>query len=194
MSFFNKGVLLFHYIYLLIPLTILWLVSFLGTKYRIFFLPLVGIVFYFNFNYIRGQINSQGSFTGNDYNSWKGLSAVASKVISMQQGEEFGYFVFAPDAFAYQPRYAMIYHFKRSSVKAFEYTKKPITYIIAAPPPPNNPYMTHVWWRKIPVRISSEPVETKKFANGFTIEKFNLSTDEQRLPHDKTIELGINFR
>lgn len=54
--------------------------------------------------------------------------------------------------------------------------------------------MTHVWWRKVPVGISLEPVENKKFPNGFTIEKFNLSLEEQRIPHDKAIELGIHFR
>ena len=193
LSIFNKGVLLFHYVYLLIPLTTLWLVSFLATKYKLIFLPLIAIVFFANFNNVRGQIEAQ-SYAGNTVNSWKGLSRVASEVILWQKGKEFGYFVFAPDALAYQPRYAMLYHFKKANAKAFEYTKKPTTYIIAAPPPPDDPYMTHVWWRKVPVRISSEPAETKKFSNGFTIEKFSLSEDEQRVPHDNAIELGIHFR
>jgi hypothetical protein len=175
-------------------LTTLWLVSFLATKYKLIFLPLIAIVFFANFNNVRGQIEAQGSYAGNTVNSWKGLSRVASEVITLQKGKEFGYFVFAPDALAYQPRYAMIYNFKKAHAKAFEYSKKSTTYIIAAPPPANDPYMTHVWWRKVPVRISSDPVETKKFPNGFTIEKFNLTEEEQRIPHDKAIELGIHFR
>lgn len=194
LSIFNKGILLFHYVYLIIPLSTLWLVSFLGTKYRLFFLPLIAIVFFANFNMVRGQISGQGEYVGNTVNSWKGLSNVASEIVGLQKGKEFGYFVFAPDALAYQPRYAMIYNFKKAGVKAFEYTKKSTTYIIAAPPPPDDPYMTHVWWRKVPVKISSEPAETKKFPSGFTIEKFNLNEEEQRVPHDKTIELGIHFR
>ena len=112
----------------------------------------------------------------------------------MQKNKEFGYFVFAPDALAYQPRYAMIYNFKVAHARAFEYVKKSTTYIIAAPPPIDNPYMTYVWWRKIPVGILSEPIEVKKFPSGFTIEKFNLSLGERRVPHDKAIELGIHFR
>lgn len=190
-SFFNKGILLFHYVYLLIPLTTLWFVSFLGGKYRFLFLPFVGIVLILNFNHVRANANFQ---VGNHPNSWKGLSSVASEVIVEEGEKEFGYFVFAPDAFAYQPRYAMLYHFKTSRVNAFEYVKKPTTYIIAAPPPPEDIYMTHVWWRKNSVKISSEPIETKKFPNGFTIEKFNLTQEEQAIAHDKTIELGIHFR
>lgn len=199
LSIFNKGILLYHYVHLLIPLTTLWFVSFLESKYKLLFLPFIGIIFYLNFNYANGYNGSRNLLIGNDYvstdyNSWRSLSAVAKEVINRQKGEEFGYFVFAPDAFAYQPRYAMIYHFKTAHAKAFEYVKKPITYIIAAPPPANDPYMTHVWWRKVPVKISSEPAETKKFPNGFTIERFNLSEEEQRVPHDKTIEVGIHFR
>lgn len=193
LSVFNKGILLFHYVYLLIPLTTLWFASFLATKYRLFFLPLIAIVFFNNFNNDRGQVSAQ-SYGGNTVNSWKGLSNVASEVISWQKGKEFGYFVFAPDALAYQPRYAMLYNFKKAGVRAFEYAKKSTTYIIAAPPHGNDPYMTHVWWRKVPLRISSEPIETKKFPSGFTIEKFQLSEEEQRVPHDKAIELRIHFR
>jgi len=194
LSFFNKGILLFHYVYLLVPLTTLWFVSFLGNKYRILFLPLIGIVFYLNFTSAASYVASAESRMGKDYNSWKSLERVAENIIDLQKNKEFGYFVFAPDALAYQPRYAMIYNFKKANAKAFEYVKKPITYIIAAPPPGNDPYMTHVWWRKVQVKILSEPTETKKFPSGFTIEKFNLSPEEQKVPHVKAMELGIHFR
>ncbi|MDO8658797.1 MAG: hypothetical protein Q7K55_08700 [Candidatus Levybacteria bacterium] len=195
MSFFNKGILLYHYTYLLIPLTFLWLVSFLATRYRNFFIPLILIIFALNLQNAQSYINSRlSSVMGKDYNSWRSLSAVASEVIALQKGQEFGYFVFAPDALAYQPRYAMLYNFKKYNAKAFEYIKKPTTYIIAAPPPADDPYMTYVWWSKVPVRISSKPIETKKFPSGFTIVKYNLSPEEQKVPHDKAIELGIHFR
>ena len=194
MSFFNKGILLFHYTYLLMPLTALWLVSFLKGKYKIVFMLIIGLVYILNLRSSQSYVNVRRNAVGNDYNSWKGLSKVAQEVIAIQKGKEFGYYVFAPDALAYQPRYAMIYNFKIANAKAYEYVKKPITYVIAAPPPGNNPYMTHVWWRKVQVKISSEPAETKKFTSGFTIEKFNLSPEEQRVPHVKAIELGIHFR
>jgi len=194
LSFFNKGVMLFHYVYLLIPLTTLWFVSFLASKYKMLSLFFIGIIFYFSFNSAISYISSRESLIGKDWNSWKSLSNVAREIIDIQENQEFGYFVYAPDAFAYQPRYAMIYNFKAAHAKAFEYVKKTTTYIIAAPPPANNPYMNYVWWRKVQVKILSEPAEIKKFPSGFTIEKFNLNPEEQLVPHVKDIELGIHFR
>lgn len=195
-SFFNKGILLVHYTYLLIPLTSLWLVSFLAGRYKhkLLFLSIIVFIFYYNFNSANADVNSRLDNIGKYANSWRGLTTVAQEIIKQQQGKEFGYFIFAPDAFAYQPRYAMIYNFKATHANVFEYKKKPITYIIAAPPPPNDPYMTYVFWRKNQVNISSQPIETKKFPNGFTIEKFYLSKSEQQVAHDKNIELGIHFR
>lgn len=192
LSFFNKGILLMHYTYLLVPLTALWLVCFLTGKYKLLFLLSIGSIFFLNFKHVHTTVTSEAWVSKNHPNSWRSLSLVASEVVKREQGKEFGYFVFAPDAFAYQARYAMIYHFKNA--KAFEYTKKPTTYVIAEPPPANDPYMTHVWWRKSSVKIASEPIETKKFQSGFTIEKFQLTDDEQKIPHDKSIELGIHFR
>jgi hypothetical protein len=194
LSFFNKGVFLFHYSFLLIPLTTLWIVSFLTSKYKIFFFPLIGIIFYLGFVSAISYVESREIFIEKNFNSWKSLSSIAREIIDSQKGKEFGYFVYAPDAFAYQPRYAMMYNFKAANAKAFEYVKKPTTYVIAAPSPADNPYMSYVWWRKVPVGISSEPAEVKKFPSGFTLETFNLSLEEQRIPHDKAIELGIHFR
>lgn len=194
MSFFNKGILLFHYTYLLMPLTTLWFVSYFRGKYKILFLLLILFVYSLNLQSAKSDINVHQANAMNNYNSWKALSVVANEISLSQEGKEFGYFVFAPDALAYQPRYAMIYNFKKSNTKALEYMKKSTTYIIAAPPPANNSYMTYVWWSKVPVGISSEPIEIKKFPSGFTIVKYSLSPEEQKVPHDKTIELGIHFR
>lgn len=217
-SFVNKGVLLFHYMYLVVPLTIMWLVSFLDTSYalktfghhipksktlqwclknanKIIIIPLVAYLYFTSLQGAQTYIDAKKiNFMGKNYNSWTALSAVAKEVATWQNGKEFGYYVFAPDAFAYQPRYAMIYNFKASGAKASEYVKKPTTYVIAAPPPANDKYMTHVWWRKVPVAIASEPVKIKKFPSGFTIEKFVLNEKEQKIPHSKSIELGIHFR
>ncbi len=218
MSFVNKGVLLFHYMYLVVPLTTMWLVSFLDTTYelkmfgdrkpkskymqwclrnanKIIIVPLVAYLYINNLQGAQTYIDAKkNNFIGKNYNSWTALSSVAKEVITLQNGKEFGYYVYAPDAYAYQPRYAMMYNFNAAHAKAFEYIKKPTTYIIAAPPPANNKYMTQVWWRKIPVGIASEPIKSKKFHSGFIIEKFSLTSEEQKIPHSKTIELGIHFR
>ena len=67
-------------------------------------------------------------------------------------------------------------------------------YQIAQPPPANDRYMDYKWWVRVPVGISSPPVLSKKFPSGYTILEYHLSPEEQKIPHDETIELGIHFR
>ncbi|MEK7160204.1 MAG: hypothetical protein AAB702_01875 [Patescibacteria group bacterium] len=195
LSFFNKGIMLYHYIHLLIPLTTIWFVSFLKGPYKIVFAIVVFIVFLLNFNFSLQWVSStQDSIVGKSRDSWTALKNVANSITDAEKGKEFGYFVFSPDSYAYQQRYAMIYAFKKSNAKAFEYVKKPITYVIASPPPENDPYMTYVWWVRNQVKISSISLATKKFPGGYTTEKFNLNKEEQKVPFDNNIKLGISFR
>lgn len=60
----------------------------------------------------------------------------------------------------------MLYNFEKAKAASFEYVKKDVTYIVAAPPPPADPYMNYVWWRKNPAKIVSEPIFTEKFPGG----------------------------
>src|SRR5256885_2979064 len=50
----------------------------------------------------------------------------------------------------------------------FPYTTlfRSTTYVIAAPPPPNQPFMQYTWWRQVPVGIKKDPLKLQKFPNG----------------------------
>jgi hypothetical protein len=195
LSYFNKGIILYHYIYVLIPLSALWLAALAKGSYRIIFITVILIVIYLNFNSSISNLNyTQKNIVGKSPDSWKALNATAKSVIDSQKGKEFGYFVYSPDAFAYQQRYAMLYSFKADNAKAFEYTKKPTTYVISSPHPVDNPYMEREWWIKNEAKISSSPVETKHLPGGYTVDKFNLTPDEQKIAHDPNIELLLHFR
>lgn len=194
MSYFNKGLLLFHYIYLLAPLTYLWLVSFLRGKTKMLFTILVVIIYMINLTAGKNFANSILSGTSANQNSWKELHKTALIVSKLQNGKEFGYFVFSPDSFAYQPRYAMLYTFKETKAAAYEYSKKETTYVIAAPPPKNDKYMDYRWWVRVPVGITASPIYKSLLPNGYTILKYHLTPAEQKVPHDTSIELGIHFR
>jgi len=84
--------------------------------------------------------------------------------------------------------------FQHARAKDFEYTKKPTTYVIASPHPADNPFMGQDWWVVNEARISSMPVEKKVFPSGYIVEKFILTSSEQKIPHDPNIELGLHFR
>lgn len=193
--FVNKGIILGHFVFFLIPLTTLWVVSFLEKKYIYIFFPLLLFILYQNFlsswqytQYIKNN------FSLKDPYSWKTLKTIGERVAEKEKKEPFGYYVFSPDSFAYQPRYAMLYVFQKNNLHAFEYKKMPITYIIASPPPPGDPYMNEVWWIKNQVKITSLSKETEKMPGGYKIIKYSLDNNEISIEHDKNIELGISFR
>lgn len=195
LTFMNKGVILSHFVYFLMPLTAFWFASLFRGKYLKLLMPILFGILFVNSDFSGRYANEfVTTFFGRDRTSWRAMTTVAENVLKRRQKEPFGYFVFAPDAFAYGPRYAMLYNFESKKAKSFEYKKLDFTYVIAEPPPKNDPYMTYVWWRKNPVKITKEPDFTKSFPSGFVIEEFKLSADEQKVAHDKNLEIGIHFR
>lgn len=195
LSYFNKGIILYHYIYIMVPLTSIWLVSFLKGSVKYLFIPLIVIVLFLNFKFSLDYINEmKNNFMGKSLNSWISLQQVGKFIAVQQDGKEFGYFVYSPDAFAYQQRYAMIYSFKSMNAHALEYQKKDTTYVFASPPPPDNPYMGHQWWIENEANIKAKPVSIKIFSSRYIVEKFNLTEKEQKVPFDPNIVLGLSFR
>ena len=54
--------------------------------------------------------------------------------------------------------------------------------------------MIQDWWIKNEARITALPVGKKSFPSGYIVEKFNLTSSEQKVAHDPNIELRLNFR
>lgn len=195
LSYLNKGIMLVDYIYLLTPISVIWLAAFIKGRYKMIFIPVIIFIIYLNFNFANSYLLlSQKIFIGKSQDSWVSLNTVAQSIIKSQKGQEFGYYVYSPDSFAYQQRYAMIYAFSNAHAKAFEYVKKETTYVIVSSRPADNPYMGQDWWIKNEARITNYPIEKKTFPSGYMTEKFNLTPDEQKIPHDPNIELGLHFR
>lgn len=195
LSFFNKGIILIDHIVHLTPIAIMWMLYLKNStnKYTITAFLLLSI--YINFNSVKGLANLRGQeLNGTSPDSWISLKEVGNEVITSGKNKTFGFYVYSPDSFAYQQRYAMLYLFNKAGVEALEYSKQKSTFIIIAPPPADNPYMTHQWWIKNKVRINSPPIRVKMFTSGYKIEEYNLSNKERTIPHVTDIELGIHFR
>ena len=73
-------------------------------------------------------------------------------------------------------------------------SKQAVTYLLIAPPPPDNPFMQDAWWQKNKVHSLIKPVSTIKFNNGYKIEKFNLTATESAIPAGADIDPGLFFR
>lgn len=130
----------------------------------------------------------------NRFDSWLFQKKLADWII--QDGEsEFGYFVYAPDIYAYGPKYTMKYmkmRHPKKDIASFE--KKTVTYVLYEPVPGNRGDLSPFDWRKSKFGIYADPVHTEVFPNGYTIEKFVLNEQELLAPVDPDLDTGVFFR
>lgn len=151
------------------------------------------VVYAFNMNSALKDMSDAQSFFGRSIYSWKFLHNVAQKVFGSKE-KEFGYFVYSPNVVAYEGKYTMAYNGQFYDKKVEYFTKKPVTFLVIAPPPSNNPYMKDEWWRDNQLKIQKKPKVTIKFDNGYKIEKYFLTNEETKIPFDQNIDPGLHFR
>lgn len=188
-SFVNKGLMLYFHFYPIFPLVFLIFSSFITSRFRKAFLVIYILLYLLNVQAAINDMKTTETFVGKDPASWKFLSSVAKSVYEDAK-EEFGYFVFTPDGFGYALKYAMLYEGTRDGIKSYYFQKKPLTYLVAAP----HPYFQHTWWRETAVNIKKAPTATRKFANNYVTEQYDLTEEETRMPFDPAIDLGLHFR
>ncbi len=65
-SYFNKGIMLIDYVYLLVPLSVIWLSTLANGMYKIIFVPVVLFIIFQNMGYANTyiQLGTQ-NFIGN---------------------------------------------------------------------------------------------------------------------------------
>lgn len=192
-SFVNKGIILPHQILPLSALTVLWF-SLLFSHKKKYMLLMLFFILLLNYSKYHSYLSeTEKQFLGKAESSYQFLHNLG-KEIAQKETEEFGYFVYSPDAFAYSPRYAFRYTFAEQGVKAYEYQKKSVTYVIASPPAPDRIDLSYDWWRKNQVKINKDPTQIITRENGFMVERFELTDEELKIAHDPLLELGIHFR
>lgn len=134
---------------------------------------------------------------GIDKNSWKFQSNMVKDIFDDADGQEFGFFVRAPDIFGYASKYPFIYwKYRKQNSKPTIYAKKRLTYIVIEPAPKglehiNNEYN---WWKKNKLMIATVGAQLNTYPNGFRIEKFILSEAEVNTPIEPGINDWIYFR
>lgn len=193
LSLINKGDVLYFYFYPLFPLVFLIFSSLITSKYKFLFLIIFVTVLFFNEKNALSDIKDSSIVIGKDLYSWKFLYNMSSSVFNGNE-KEFGYFVYSPDVVAYEEKYAMDYISRTTDKKTFRSQKKQITYLIMAPPPPNNPYMKSDWWIKNVVKIKNKPISSTSYQNGYVVEKYVLSLEEQKIQPDPNLDPGLTFR
>ena len=178
-----------------VPIVFLVFASLVTSRYSKVFLPLLMLIIISNeFQALRFLRDSSAFVIGKNEDSWKFLAKLTDDVFNNSE-QEFGYFVYSPDKLGYEPKYAMIYAKKiHPDKRVFNFEKKPVTYVISTPPPPNDPYMTEEFWIKNSLRIYKKPEKLISYPNGYKIYRYKLSQDETIITPDQWEDSGIHFR
>lgn len=191
---FFKGTIWSYYYWPFMPLAIMALMSLDKILAKWWFYLLIGGVYLINLWGNLKWLSNQPSFMGNNNGSWKFHQAVAKEIFERAPAE-FGYYVYTPDQYGYSPRYAMQYVGKSLTEKtAFPYTKMPTVYLIMAPDSPNNPYTSAEYWKQEKVKINKIPSLTRRYANGYRIEAYQLTLDEVKIEDDPNLIQDQFFR
>lgn len=130
---------------------------------------------------------------------WQFFRKMSSDILSDSQDEQFGYYVFSPDQFGYQAKYAMRYFAKTSNADVKPYTKQSLTYLIESPYWDDSKLLSKEYWKNGQVKIE-RPADNgwayhnKKGQESYVISRFNLSEKEKTIPAESTLLDGIHFR
>lgn len=190
----NKGVLLAHHTFFFTPLALTILASLTVGRMKTTAVLFVATLILTNQIGVIENLVRETSQRDKFEDSWKNLNSITKAPFSGSE-YEFGYYVYSPDKLAYETKFAMIYQAKRfKDKKAVYFEKKPITYIISAPPPPEDPYVSQTYWRKNQINIQSEPIWRREYPNGYFVERFELSDEEIVIPALLGEDSGLHFR
>lgn len=124
---------------------------------------------------------------------WKFYRKMSEDIIADSNGAQFGYYIFTPDLYGYQAKYAMHYFGSKHDVVAVPYKKQAITYLLIAP----NPHATWVNkddWQLNDVRISQDATRSWDYPGGYTVKRFDLSEEEIAVESNPDLVDGIQTR
>ncbi len=185
--------LLRHHFVTFYPVVLLVFCSVLANKYGKVLLPLFFLVVVISEIAAIGQVMKPDTNADFNRDSWKSLNAIASDVFTDTPGE-FGYFVNSPDKFGYSANYAMVYRNKVDGKNRAQYfEKRPVTYVVTAPPPLNSDFDTDIWMKN-GINIKTVPTYVNSYSNGYKVYRFDLSNEDVAVPYSPLEDIGIHFR
>lgn len=183
-----------NYFWPLLPLAIIIFCSFFNYLNKKIFFAI--FVIYYLINFFTGilaissfqfDVNKRGP------HSWAFNLQMAKKIYTDAR-QDFGYFNFSPDRFAYQQRYAMIYVKKFfPNINSYPSTKKPLTYLIEVDPPKDRPELNGLTWRISDIKIDRQPDQTSRF-DFIVVEKYKLNDEEVKIPTNPNVLDSVFLR
>lgn len=167
-----------NYYWPFLPLLIIIFCSFYRIVKKIYFIPILIILYFVNLHSaLLAIINFKTDINFRGPHSWAFNLMVAERIYNDAKGD-FGYFNFSPDRYAYQQKYAMIYTQNKYPDKiAYSSSKHPLTYLIEVDPPRDRPELNGVSWRISDIGIDRMPDQILRF-DFIQVEKYFLNDNE----------------
>lgn len=184
LSFIHNGSVLVHYYLPLMFIPVLLFSSLHRFIDRRIFLVLVVIIVGINVSHLSDEQQEYSAKKGTHFTSWTSLQAALAPVKN-ESANEVGIFVYAPDAYAYAPKYGALYTRRTAAhtdVRINE--KKDVTYLLYEPIPKDFPWLNGSSWKTDLLDIDTKPVESTTYPSGYRLEKYLLTKEQQSLPID----------
>jgi len=191
------GTMWIYYYSAFLPIIVLGIASASLVLPQKIFLPLFALLLIPNlYDGLHWSLNV-ASFSNQTDLSWQSYRTIANDIYRSldDSTEAFGYYIYTPDLYGYQPRYAMEYlqdGYPDLTAKAFQ--KADYVFLITAAAPKDKPYLNGDSWKKNDVGISSEPISRTEYASGYVVEKYQLTEEEQQIPSNPNLIQDLHFR
>lgn len=188
-----KGKIYDYYYWAFLPLFCLVLGALISGIFKkwssIIFAFLILLLLFFN---IRLVLTQNDQFFKTNTGLWQFYSQQAEQIYK-DANTDFGWYVYTADQYAYSFKYAMSYmQSKYLSIRASKFEKKPLTYLMIYPS--DNKYTNERDWKTGQVKINKKSVQVIKSIGGSYVEKYNLTSEEQKVQSDSSLLQDLTFR
>lgn len=188
-----RGIIYDYYYWAFLPLFCIvlgTLISSLFKKYSSF--VFVGIILILLFTNIQQLIKQDNKFFSTNTGLWHFYYHQAQTIYKDAE-QDFGWYVYTADQYAYSFKYAMSYvRQEYPAIKPSSFQKKPLTYLMIYPS--DSKYTDENSWRGGQVKINKKPVAALKSMGGSYAEKYFLTQEEQAIQADSTLLQDLTFR
>lgn len=192
MMIFKIGSVDFYYLPL-ISVMVMMVASLRKYINKIIYGLLIGLLLLTNISRaMKDTINYSKDVNFQDQATWQSNYEAARWLID-HCGNDFGYFVYSSDLYGYSLRYAVDFLKIKTKVRGELNKKLPVTCLVMGPNSKENNWSRETW-KESDIKIYKIPVESKLFGNGILVEKYNLTSEEQKVEPNQFLIKDIIFR
>lgn len=185
LSFIHNGSVLLHYYLPFMFIPVLLFSSLHRWVDKRLYFAIVVLVLLVNVSHLRDVQKEYQARYGTHFTSWVALQEAMQPVKRAAQNETVGVWVYAPDAYAYAPKYVALYTQRNSPAGRVRINEKmDTTYLLYEPIPEDFPWLNGRYWKSDLLKISSEAERSVTTNSGYKLERYALTDTDKKSPVD----------